>query len=274
MHAETLTLIVSLAPVPPLFRLIQRAHQQFRTTSVQQFMVRCRYRQWRYVGGHYGWALPDGRSDGPFINTLLRGDLSANGGTYCVTGYYRSGKICGIYSIWYSPVQIRSRCVYINGLRHGDMMKWYPTGQLHKRCIYVDGRRHGEMLQWYPSGQLRWCCNYAENQPHGTCSHWYTSGQLYKQYSYANGYLHGECKTWAASGQLIIHCAYNKASPSGMYHRWFESGQLYEQYEYDDRGRIHGIVTQWCESKQTYKQYNYVNGIPREQVDSHLSISR
>jgi len=105
---------------------------------------------------------------------------------------------------------------YVNGIKHGLMLKWFPGGNQSYSAYYQNGQRSGEVKSWWSNGQLRSLAQYENDIAHGIQQEWYKSGQIFKQYTLVKG------------------------QEEGLQQAWRENGKLYNNYEAKE-GRIYGL---------------------------------
>lgn len=205
----TTALITVLAPNLDAFRAMHIAHQSFRVTAAQQYMVRCSWRtsgrktRWASQCMDYVWRLPSGRFDGVCV-------LSAyDNGAYRGRRYYVNGKRTGDRKRWHLNGQIWLHCTYSGDKRHGKYMRWYNTGCPSSLCTFVNGERHGDYKEWFSNERLSKHVTFVNDALHSEYRVWFSDGQLYKQATYVNGMLHGEHKIWQRNG-LLASSMYNR----------------------------------------------------------------
>ena len=50
---------------------------------------------------------------------------------------------------------------YVDGEKHGKLIKWYENGHKEMDVDYVNGVQHGKLTKWYENGQKAGETNYA-----------------------------------------------------------------------------------------------------------------
>lgn len=88
---------------------------------------------------------------------------------------YRDGKLEGEYVEYYDDTlkkkphpQVKYRCNYIGGKRHGTARWWRSDGTPQTETQYRNGRRDGVSREYDEQGRLRWLIPYRDGQREGT----------------------------------------------------------------------------------------------------------
>ena len=139
----------------------------------------------------------------------------------------------------------------------GKAQRFYRTGFLAEETIYVNGIKHGLMLKWFPEGNQSFSGNYQNGQRDGKVKSWWSNGQLRTFAIYEKGVANGTQKEWYKSGQLFKKYTLVKGQEEGLQQAWRENGQLYNNYV-AKAGKIYGL-----------KRSNLCFKLQNEQIIAH-----
>ena len=112
--------------------------------------------------------------------------------------------------------RIKTKTEYVNGKRHGVVMKWYPDGIVMDVRYYTRGAKVGVHTGWWPNGEIKFSYAFKEGLYHGGFREWYDTGQPSKAFYYQDGRETGAQKGWRENGKLYINLVYKNGRRYGI----------------------------------------------------------
>jgi len=109
---------------------------------------------------------------------------------------------------WFESGQIKTKCTYREGKRHGISQEWRKDGKLKTEELYVDGKLDGSWRQWSAVATLQIEAHYTMGELDGPWQRWTNSDQLELSMTYRAGKLDGPWQRRYPSGRLELEIVY------------------------------------------------------------------
>ena len=117
---------------------------------------------------------------------------------------YRSGKLDGVRTIFFSNGKMEIEETYVDGVFHGPYKSYYDNGQLNLDANYVEGVMQGIVKRYYSTGELLEEVTFTNNEENGPFKEYYKNGQVKWEGAYSNGDNEiGTIKAYDDKGNLI-----------------------------------------------------------------------
>ncbi len=219
-------------------------------------------------------------------------------------GFYKEGKLDGVYIIYYENGQIKWKGTKKDGETHAELFQYYENGQIEWEGTYIDGKRNGEFFQYYENGQVKLKGTYIDEKRNGELFQYYENGGLktkcrfkdgklngvYVSYNelgltefqskrkYKNGKLNGDILEYTELGKLIRRGKYkNGESYTGVWNKYFFNGLggLKESINYID-GLANGEYEKNDPERELKEKGFYVSGkvTEYEKTDSKYTVKK
>ena len=164
---------------------------------------------------------------------------------------------------WYEHLERISEN-YKHGKKHGPRQWFYENGALKSKCLYKNGVRHGEMHAYY-NNKIS-CDDFPDeinlSRSSGTVSteNNRKSQRLLQQGNYKNGKEDGLWQTFSEKGSLLAEGHYKDGARDGLWQTFYQEGQLYKQGYYKN-GKEDGLWEGYFEDHRVKERKFYKSGI-------------
>mgnify|MGYP006177303123 CR=1 FL=1 len=152
--------------------------------------------------------------------------------------------------------QIKHKCDYVNGKKHGEYIDYYRDGSIETKCSYVNGEKHGEYIVYFDDGDIDTKCNYVNGQRHGEYIEYHTNGNLLEKTDYVNGQVHGKNTTYYTNGQIMGETEYVNGNKCGKRACYDEFGFCEFRCEIDANGN-YNVSEKWKRIYETNGHFTY-----------------
>ena len=132
--------------------------------------------------------VPISKNDTIIYKRIIQFDN--NNSLYHVWDYYPNGQLQmeGSYSSFDKQIKEESLwCNYRTNTKEGEFKVWYKDGQIKSKTIFLHGLRHGLYECWYSNGQRESIENYVNGQEQGKSTRWNTDGTLQNELIFEKG---------------------------------------------------------------------------------------
>lgn len=172
---------------------------------------------------------------------------------------YYLGNKNGYYYKYYTGFEnensIKSKELYVNGLKNGTAIKYYNSGELHYEIPFVNDLKHGVALEYNKKGEIITITRYRKDQivvhdkinrfdeegrKTGKWLAFYENGNVKEEKNYSNGKLEGYVKRYSQEGKLITAVKYTKGIVD-LEADDFQTGiEIKEEYDQNDNLTFQG----------------------------------
>jgi antitoxin component YwqK of YwqJK toxin-antitoxin module len=108
----------------------------------------------------------------------------------------------------------------------GWMIERHPDGAVKSRSLFVGGLREGLLEEWHPNGALHVRQHFHADLADGSRETWYPTGQKMSEGSFAAGRPQRDYRRWHENGRLAVQARFKDGKPDGLSYAWHPSGFL------------------------------------------------
>jgi antitoxin component YwqK of YwqJK toxin-antitoxin module len=152
-------------------------------------------------------------------------------GIYLHKEYYANG------------VQSR-RCIFIDGVPHGDYTETYENGSIAYQCNYVHGLIQNSAYEFYPTGELFSISHYVDNYRTDKYFEYYKDNSIYLICVFQNGKRNGKCLSFYQNGNREYECYFRNDQLIGnyIYYNNDDASTIKYQCNYDSETLCENLI--------------------------------
>jgi antitoxin component YwqK of YwqJK toxin-antitoxin module len=224
------------------------------------------YKVFYYPGGQKSSEgfLREGKPDGYWRSYYENGFVKSE-------GTRNNFLLDSIWKFYYNTGDLHQVISYRNDQKNGYTLTYtYEKTNnndsayfLKSKELFLNGIRQGESFYYYPNGNLQFKVYYRNDKRHGKGKELNESGQVISLFEYFNGYLIENTKINRLDANNI---------KQGRWIDFFQHGEIKTDVTYLN-GKYHGYYREYNEKGELLKEIRYLNGEPvTRDVEEELRV--
>jgi antitoxin component YwqK of YwqJK toxin-antitoxin module len=144
---------------------------------------------------------------------------------------------------------------------HGLSRGYFPGEILKSKVMYINGVRHGLFTDFYENGKIRSEYKYENGKIHGSYKVWNETGILIEEHNYYNDLENGFQKTFFLNGQVESEIMYIEGKQNGEYKLYYKNGRLSECCNISTENRYKIVKKKYLDDEKNtlFSLENYLN---------------
>lgn len=152
-------------------------------------------------------------------------------------GYYRDGRLHGVYEDYWHNGQKKSHGKYKAGKKQGEWEFYYNKFTLSSKGEFIDDLKEGPWTGYWENGELKSQGVFSRGKETGTWKEWTAKGEALIENSCFESNPQGKFLSYYANKTIKEDYQCRKGIPSGIYLKRDPDGVVIEKGRFDVNGR-------------------------------------